>query len=87
MPCGRCRQLLWEDGGAELLVDGDGRGGRCRELLPGAFDPHVVANGRMNVADIIKVKRDGERLTDEQIRGSSTRSPTAPWPTSRRPRS
>ena len=21
MPCGRCRQLLWEHGGAELLVD------------------------------------------------------------------
>ena len=21
MPCGRCRQLLWEHGGAECLVD------------------------------------------------------------------
>src|SRR3954449_9727355 len=24
MPCGRCRQLLWEHGGAELLVDAAG---------------------------------------------------------------
>ena len=24
MPCGRCRQLLWEHGGPDCLVDGDG---------------------------------------------------------------
>ncbi len=38
MPCGRCRQLLWEHGGPDCLVDGDGRPRPMRELLPGAFD-------------------------------------------------
>ncbi|MFC4032811.1 cytidine deaminase [Streptomyces polygonati] len=39
MPCGRCRQLLWEHGGAELLVD-TVRGVRTmREVLPDAFGP------------------------------------------------
>jgi cytidine deaminase len=38
MPCGRCRQLLWEHGGPECLVDGDGTPRPMRELLPGAFD-------------------------------------------------
>ncbi len=37
MPCGRCRQLLWEAGGAELLVDGSGTPQTMREILPGAF--------------------------------------------------
>jgi cytidine deaminase len=38
-PCGRCRQLLFEAGGAALLVDG-GNGAppvRLETLLPGAF--------------------------------------------------
>jgi cytidine deaminase len=40
-PCGRCRQLLFEHGGNELLVDaGDGADPTpLRELLPGAFGP------------------------------------------------
>ena len=38
MPCGRCRQLLWEHGGADCVVDGDGTPRRLGELLPGAFD-------------------------------------------------
>lgn len=38
MPCGRCRQLLHEAGGDDLLIDGDGRVRRMAELLPGAFD-------------------------------------------------
>jgi cytidine deaminase len=37
MPCGRCRQLLWEHGGPELRVD-TARGVRpMREILPDAF--------------------------------------------------
>jgi cytidine deaminase len=37
MPCGRCRQLLLEVGGPELLVaTGDGAR-RLRDLLPAAF--------------------------------------------------
>jgi cytidine deaminase len=42
MPCGRCRQLLWEHGGPDLLVDGDGTPRRMCELLPGAFDEHAM---------------------------------------------
>ena len=40
-PCGRCRQVLFEHGGAELLVDaGAERAPRTLdELLPGAFGP------------------------------------------------
>ena len=39
-PCGRCRQVLMEHGGEELLVDGGpGRAPvRLGDLLPGAFD-------------------------------------------------
>ena len=45
MPCGRCRQLLWEAGGVELLVDGDGTVRSMSELLPGAFDADRLAAG------------------------------------------
>jgi len=38
MPCGRCRQVLWEFGGAECLLDGDGTIQPLRAVLPGAFD-------------------------------------------------
>jgi len=39
MPCGRCRQLLWEHGGPDLLVE-TVRGVRSmREVLPDAFGP------------------------------------------------
>ncbi len=38
MPCGRCRQLLWEHGGPELLVDHADGPLRMRELLPHAFE-------------------------------------------------
>lgn len=37
MPCGRCRQLLWEHGSPDTLVDGDGHIRRLDEILPGAF--------------------------------------------------
>jgi cytidine deaminase len=38
LPCGRCRQLLWEHGGAELLVDAPGGPVPMTALLPRAFD-------------------------------------------------
>lgn len=37
-PCGRCRQLLWEHGGPECLIDHADGPVRMAELLPGAFD-------------------------------------------------
>lgn len=39
MPCGRCRQLLWEHGGPELLIE-TVRGVRgMADVLPDAFGP------------------------------------------------
>lgn len=38
MPCGRCRQLLWEHGGADLLVDTPRGIVPMTEVLPQAFD-------------------------------------------------
>lgn len=38
-PCGRCRQLLWEAGGAGLMVDTDAGPVSMASLLPGAFGP------------------------------------------------
>jgi cytidine deaminase len=37
MPCGRCRQLLWEHGGPECLVEARPGPLRMAELLPHAF--------------------------------------------------
>ena len=39
-PCGRCRQLLFEHGGAELQVWWGESTTTIGELLPGAFGPH-----------------------------------------------
>jgi cytidine deaminase len=47
-PCGRCRQLLMERGGPELLIDA-GPGAtpqRLADLLPGAFDGDTLAARR-----------------------------------------
>jgi cytidine deaminase len=44
-PCGRCRQILHELGGPELLVD-TGRGVvTIGDLLPGAFGPDDLPSG------------------------------------------
>jgi cytidine deaminase len=40
MPCGRCRQLLWEHGGPDLLVDTADGIKPMIEVLPLAFGPH-----------------------------------------------
>ncbi len=42
MPCGRCRQLLWEHGGADLLVDTPEGLWRMDALLPMAFGPEEL---------------------------------------------
>jgi cytidine deaminase len=39
MPCGRCRQVLLEHGGPELLIDHPTGPRRLGELLPDAFGP------------------------------------------------
>lgn len=38
MPCGRCRQLLWEHGGADCLLHTSAGIKTMREVLPDAFD-------------------------------------------------
>jgi cytidine deaminase len=38
-PCGRCRQVLYEHGGPELLVETDAGVVTLDALLPGAFGP------------------------------------------------
>lgn len=37
-PCGRCRQLLFEHGGPECLVDAEPAPRRVADLLPEAFE-------------------------------------------------
>ena len=48
MPCGRCRQLLLEHGGPELLIDHPDGPRRLDVLLPDAFGP----------ADLDRVRRE-----------------------------
>ncbi|MGO4955970.1 cytidine deaminase [Luteococcus sp. Sow4_B9] len=43
MPCGRCRQLLFEHGGSELLVETPRGILPMREVLPQAFGPDALA--------------------------------------------
>lgn len=43
LPCGRCRQVLHEAGGAELLVDSAAGPRRLGDLLPSAFGPADLA--------------------------------------------
>ena len=43
MPCGRCRQLLWEHGGPDLLVDTPEGILPMTEVLPQAFGAEQLA--------------------------------------------
>ncbi len=43
MPCGRCRQLLWENGGADCLLLTVNGVKDLREVLPDAFGPDDLA--------------------------------------------
>ena len=43
MPCGRCRQLLWEHGGAALLLQTESGVRPMSEILPDAFGPEDLA--------------------------------------------
>ena len=46
LPCGRCRQLLWEHGGAGCVVDTPSGIVPLSGLLPQAFGPDDLARGR-----------------------------------------
>jgi cytidine deaminase len=43
MPCGRCRQVLLEHGGRDLLVDHPAGPRLLSDLLPDAFGPDDIA--------------------------------------------
>ena len=44
MPCGRCRQLLWEHGGAAMLLQTAHGVRPMSEVLPDAFGPDDLEN-------------------------------------------
>jgi cytidine deaminase len=44
VPCGRCRQLLLEAGGPDLLLDADGGPVRLGDMLPAAFTAGELAD-------------------------------------------
>lgn len=46
MPCGRCRQVLFEHGGPDLLIDHPDGPRRLAELLPDAFGPDDLERSR-----------------------------------------
>jgi cytidine deaminase len=41
-PCGRCRQLLWEHGGPNMLLEVEGTPRPLSEMLPVAFPERSV---------------------------------------------
>ncbi len=43
MPCGRCRQVLLEHGGPDMLIDHPQGPRKLSELLPDAFGPQDLA--------------------------------------------
>jgi cytidine deaminase len=45
LPCGRCRQLLYEAGGEDLLVDSATGPRKLATLLPSAFGPADLPQG------------------------------------------
>ena len=70
MPCGRCRQLLWENGGPDMLLETVSGIRPMTEVLPDAFGPDdltVAPMSEHDAVDVIPTKRDGKALSDEQI--------------------
>ena len=45
MPCGRCRQLIWEHGGAQCLLDTPQGVLTMEQVLPQAFGPDTLHAG------------------------------------------
>ncbi len=51
MPCGRCRQVLYEFGGPDLVVDGPSGPSPMAAVLPDAFGPEHLPAGRTTTPD------------------------------------
>ena len=68
MPCGRCRQVIYEFGGEELLVDTPtGPGNDDLDAAGRLRPPARPAVSGFAAVDVIIAKRDGRELTGEQI--------------------
>lgn len=52
MPCGRCRQVLLEHGGSQLLVDHPAGPRSMAMLLPDSFGPQDLAAVRDDAVDL-----------------------------------
>ena len=51
MPCGRCRQVLYEHGGGELLIDHRNGPVPLAQLLPEAFGPEDLRAGELGARE------------------------------------
>ena len=59
MPCGRCRQLLWEHGGRDMLIETVSLGiVPMSEVLPDAFGPDDLTAAATRSADDRAAGRD-----------------------------
>ena len=92
MPCGRCRQLLWEHGGADLLIETVSLGiVPMREVLPDAFGPEDLlaaaergrADGRSTPSTSSAPSGTACRCRRTRSAGSSAPTPRARCRTSR----
>jgi cytidine deaminase len=78
MPCGRCRQLLYEAGGPECLVEAVPRVLTVGELLPYAFGPHDLqkvsdtAGGPEVPAELAKWRGRGTVFVHPDLSGGAT---------------
>jgi cytidine deaminase len=78
MPCGRCRQLLYEHGGPECLVEYLPRPLRMAELLPNAFGPDDLdkvtgaAAGHEVPAELAKWRGRGTVFVHPDLSGGET---------------
>jgi cytidine deaminase len=69
MPCGRCRQLLWEHGGPKLLIDHEHGPVTMADLLPYAFDE--VDLGRVGQPSVDSTNRVPAALSNRVGSGTA----------------
>ena len=92
MPCGRCRQVLLEHGGPEMLIDhpagpATARRAAARRLRPDdspGKPESPLTEFAFDAPTVIRTKRDGGRLSDAAIDWvidayTTARSPTNRW--------
>ena len=68
MPCGRCRQLLWENGGAAMLLQTVSGVRPLAEMLPDAFGPDDLVERAADVQPAAEVQSAAEVEPAESAR-------------------